>query len=276
MYVLRAHNFKLFCLSQTVSLLSYLGCTAAGSRWQHVQGYDRVPMHCAAWHCSSDIRCAAAMCTCRSIYKLLSKEADVTLLRQAPGSSSSSETSGSIQLITQLTGSTPGSSYTSGSSSSSSSSSEAVRAAAVALGYSPDSYTVHLKPAPLEFPPVQFGTIDVDKATGGSGANAAAGVSSDAATTVSFTSSSSNSTSDPSSSSSSSSSRKAGLPDVGYLKLLSFSATAPQEVAQALVDMQYEAASEQGGHGLAGIIIDLRDNPGAGQFTSPIPLNYHF
>jgi hypothetical protein len=32
---------------------------------------------------------------------------------------------------------------------------------------------------------------------------------------------------------------------------------------QALVDMQYEAAAEHGGHGLAGIIVDLRDNPGA-------------
>ncbi|WIA22215.1 hypothetical protein OEZ85_004545 [Tetradesmus obliquus] len=38
----------------------------------------------------------------RQIYKLLSKEADVTLLRQPPGSSSSSASSSSIQLMPQL------------------------------------------------------------------------------------------------------------------------------------------------------------------------------
>jgi hypothetical protein len=189
----------------------------------------------------------------RQIYKLLSKEADVTFLRQPPGSSSSNDISGGIQLITQLTSSTPGSSNTSSSSG-------AVQAAAVALGYSPDAYTVHLKPAPLDFPPVQFGTIDIDKAVASAGANAAVDAGSDAATAMSVSSSNSSASNTRSSSSSSS---EAGLPDVGYLKLLSFSATAPQEVAQALVDMQYEAAAEHGGHGLAGIIVDLRDNPGA-------------
>jgi hypothetical protein len=47
---------------------------------------------------------------------------------------------------------------------------------------------------------------------------------------------------------------------VGYLKVLTFSATAPQAVAGALVDMQREGAQQPGG--LAGLIVDLRDNPG--------------
>ncbi|KAF6262621.1 hypothetical protein COO60DRAFT_600078 [Scenedesmus sp. NREL 46B-D3] len=189
----------------------------------------------------------------RQVYKLLSKEADVTMLRQQPGSSSSTA-SGSIQLMTQLTGSTATTSAPSRGSSS-----EAVLAAAVAVGYSPDAYTVHLKPTPLEFAPVQFGAIDVDKAV----ARAAAEIQDSAdAVSASSTSNSSGVAAGSSTSSSSSSGNGAGLPDVGYLKLLSFSATAPQEVAQALVDMQYEAAEEHGGHGLAGIIVDLRDNPG--------------
>jgi hypothetical protein len=47
---------------------------------------------------------------------------------------------------------------------------------------------------------------------------------------------------------------------VGYLKVLTFSTTAPQAVAEALLDMQKEGAQEPGG--LAGLIVDLRDNPG--------------
>jgi hypothetical protein len=140
-----------------------------------------------------------------------------------------------------------------------------VLAAAVAIGYSPDSYTVHLKPTALEFAPVQFGTIDVDKALATAAAAAQRGSLEDSTTTTTAVAVNSRASpaSSSSSSSSSSGSESAGLPDVGYLKLLSFSATAPQEVAQALVDMQYEAAEEHGGHGLAGIIVDLRDNPGA-------------
>jgi hypothetical protein len=118
---------------------------------------------------------------------------------------------------------------------------------------------VHLKPTPLEFAPVQFGTIDIDKALAGAAAAAqdSPGAVNTTTTTTSIGNSSSSSSNDISSISGA-----AGLPDVGYLKLLSFSATAPQEVAQALVDMQFEAAEEHGGHGLAGLIVDLRDNPG--------------
>jgi len=47
---------------------------------------------------------------------------------------------------------------------------------------------------------------------------------------------------------------------MGYLKLLTFSATAPQAVAEALQDIQKEAVMQPGG--LAGLIVDLRDNPG--------------
>lgn len=155
----------------------------------------------------------------------------------------------------QLNDSKPSSSTT----GSSSSSSEAVLAAAVAIGYSPEPFTVHLKPTPLEFAPVQFGTIDIDKALAGA---AAAGTDSAEPSTSSNAAGSSSNAASSSTSSSDSSSEAAGLPDVGYLKLLSFSATAPQEVAQALVDLQYEAAAQNGGHGLAGLIVDLRDNPG--------------
>jgi hypothetical protein len=249
--VLQVHAVWLYhlCMSGGTAAAAAARPRTTATSFRHLHGHSYDMRHCVLLPLPCHFH--------RQIYKLLSKEADVSLLCQPPGSSSSSDkTSGSIQLITQLTSSTPGSSNT----SSSSSSNEAVRAAAVALGYSPDAYTVHLKPAPLEFPPVQFGTIDIDKAVAGAsaGVDTAVEASTDAATTMSF--SSSNSTSSTSSSSSSS---EAGLPDVGYLKLLSFSATAPQEVAQALVDMQYEAAAEHGGHGLAGIIVDLRDNPGA-------------
>lgn len=49
---------------------------------------------------------------------------------------------------------------------------------------------------------------------------------------------------------------------VGYLKVLTFSSTAPKAVADALVDMQREAQQQPGGQPLAGLIVDLRDNPG--------------
>lgn len=91
-----------------------------------------------------------------------------------------------------------------------------------------------------EFEPAQYGIVDLSKRS-----------ASTAGVDTSITGSS-NSSSNPARSSRSSS-------RVGYLKVLTFSATAPQAVAEALADIQKEA--QQSG-GLAGLIVDLRDNPG--------------
>jgi carboxyl-terminal processing protease len=105
-----------------------------------------------------------------------------------------------------------------------------------------------------EFEPAQYGIVDLSKLSTTSDSTPASTVStssdSQTATTLTTTSSSS------SSSAGSASGRSSR---VGYLKVLTFSATAPQAVAEALLDIQKEA---QQAEGLAGLIVDLRDNPG--------------
>lgn len=104
-----------------------------------------------------------------------------------------------------------------------------------------------------EFEPAQYGIVDLGKLSSTSDSTAASLVS---------TSSDGQTANNPtvgSSSSSSTGSPTGRSSRVGYLKVLTFSATAPQAVAEALLDIQKEA---QQAEGLAGLIVDLRDNPG--------------
>lgn len=181
--------------------------------------------------------------SCRQVYKLLSKESDVTLLRQpeltswtSNVSASSSSSTSPVLPMTQLS---PADAARNNSSSSSSNGRQ-FSAADLLPGYSPERvYTVHLKPEVMEFEPVQYGIIDLHKDSSSSSSSGLQDSSSSAAQ------------------------------QVGYLKILTFSASAPQQVAEALIDMQQlqpksqqQSTPDQQQQQLSGIILDLRDNPG--------------
>jgi C-terminal processing protease CtpA/Prc len=104
---------------------------------------------------------------------------------------------------------------------------------------------------PLDFEPAQYGIIDLSKQQDSDAATASSSSTPSSSTIAAITASNTDG--------SSPSSRGSRAGRVGYLKVLTFSATAPQAVAEALVDIQKEA--QQPG-GLAGLIVDLRDNPG--------------
>jgi C-terminal processing protease CtpA/Prc len=108
-----------------------------------------------------------------------------------------------------------------------------------------------------EFEPAQYGIVDLRKLSKTFDSTPASLVSTSSNTSSSDSLAATTTTTTSSSSTEGNASRRRSR--VGYLKVLTFSATAPQAVAEALLDIQKEA---QQADGLAGLIVDLRDNPG--------------
>jgi len=96
---------------------------------------------------------------------------------------------------------------------------------------------VHLKAEPLEFAPVQYGVIFPDRYR--------SKLSSDDGDVRSAVAASSDTSNSATTSSESSSNSSELQPGVAYLKLFSSSATAPQQVAEALIDMQQLKTEQQ-------------------------------
>jgi hypothetical protein len=233
------------------------------------------------------------------VYKLLSKEVDVTFARQQlPTVAGSSNIYGMpLQQLAPATAAGSTSFDTSKSSTTSSSSSkrsrssgltdvhavittpEASASMATASSASAGFFTVHLKPEPLEFSPVQYGIINIDQqssSTTSSSKQPIAAVQQQPSRLQQQTRAVAPA---GAGNSSSTGGTATGMPGVAYLKLLSFSETAPQQVAEALIDMQQlkprqqsqqlqqqqnmaEGQTELQPRPLIGLVLDLRDNVG--------------
>jgi Peptidase family S41 len=184
-------------------------------------------------------------CACRQVYKLLGKGTRAVLQHGGGGGAGSEGPVASPPSASVMPPVTP----------------LATTAGAAAAAGGGETYSVMLSPAPLDFPAVQYGIIDVAAASARLAAADSSGQDVDQASSSGNSSSSGRVT-------------QQQLP-VGYIKLVTFSATAPQAVADALRDLQglpvTAAATQQPPQQqqqqrrqqqLAGVVLDLRDNPG--------------
>ena len=167
--------------------------------------------------------------THRDVSPLLQREADLNF-RRGPGHSSSAGSSSTTTVTSSSAASSAASSAGSGGGGGDGGSSGGGALARSGLG---TFFTAHVQPDPMEFLPVQYallpaalggGASERPDGAGGSGIGGGGG---------------------------------GGGGGIGYVKIVAFSASAPDQLDRALGEIFGPADA-----GVRGLILDLRDNPG--------------